>query len=99
MAEHEGYRAGLGKVSAILRENRPHLARRAIPVVSQRLNDNRHAAGPIPFVTDLVVALGVGTLRLLYSALDVVFGHVLGTGCQDRGTQARIKCWIRHAEL
>ena len=57
------------------------------------------AARAVALVADLVVVLGVAARALLDGALDVVLGHVLGPGRQDRGAQARVHVRIGHAHL
>jgi hypothetical protein len=99
MVEHEGHRAGLGKIAAGLGEGRAHLAGRAIAVVGQHLDDDGDAARSVALVADLVVALGVAAGCLLDRAVDVVLGHVLGARGEHRRAQARIHGGVGQAEL
>src|SRR4029453_11333246 len=77
MIEHERDRAGFGKVAAILGEDRAHFAGGAVAIVGQGLDDHRNAARAIALVANLVVAFGVGALRLLDRPLDIILLHVL----------------------
>ena len=97
--EHEGDGAGLGERAASLGEIGAHLARRAVAVVGQRLDDDGDAAGRIALVTHLVVVLGVGARGLLDRALDIVLGHVLGAGGEHGGAQTRVHVRVGQAHL
>src|ERR1051325_3058139 len=68
-----------------------NLRDRAVAVVSQRLNHQRHAAWAIALVSDLFVVdalffAGAATDR----AVDGVVGHIAGLGVVDRLTQTRV---------
>ena len=78
MREHVRDRAGGAQVAAVLGEDRADGAAGAVAVVGQRLDDHGDAAGPVAFVADRLVVLGVAARRLLDGPLDVVLGHVLG---------------------
>src|SRR5262245_49963914 len=99
MVEHEGYGASLGKIAAVLGEDRAHFACRAIAVVSQSLDDHCDPTGAITLVADFVVAFSVGALRLLDCAVNVIFRHVLGPRREHGGPEPRIECRVRQAEL
>src|SRR6266480_6819664 len=97
--EQERHRPGLGQMPAAFRERGAHVGRGPVAVVGEHLDDDRHAAGPIALVADLLVSVGVAALGLLDRALDVVLGHVLGAGGQDGGAQPRVHVRIGHPEL
>ena len=97
--EHEGDGAGLGEVAAALGEVGADVGGRAVAVVGHRLDDDGRASGPVALVADLVVILRIAAGRLVDGALDVVLGHVLGAGGEDRGAQARVHVGIGHAHL
>ncbi len=99
MAEQEGDRIVRHHLAAELREGRAHIGAGAVAVVGQRLDDQRHAAGPAAFVAHLVVVLRVAALALLDRALDIVLGHRLRLGGEDRGAQARIVVGVRQARF
>jgi len=99
MIEHEGDRAGLGEVAAGFGEGRAHLARGAVAVVGQDLDDDGDAARPIALVADFVIALGVAAGGLLDGAVDIVLGHVLRARRQYRGPQAWVHGGIGQAQL
>ena len=96
--EHEGHRAGLGEVAAVLGEGRADVGGGAVTVVRHRLDDDRRAAGAVALVADLLVGLGVAALRLLDRPLDVVLRHVLGPRGEDGGAQTRVHGGVRQAE-
>ena len=92
-------RAGLGQVAAGLGEIGAHVGSGTVAVVGQRLDDQRHAAGAIALVADLVVVLAVRARCLLDGAVDIVLGHVLDPGGDDGGAQAGIHVRIGQAHL
>jgi hypothetical protein len=71
----------------------------AVAVVGHGLDDDGRASGAVALVADLLVVLAVVARRLVDGALDVVLGHVLGPGGQDRGAQARVHVGVGHAHL
>src|SRR5690606_41355189 len=50
-------RAGRGHVAAVLGERGAHIRGGAVAVVGQRLDDQRHAAGAVALVADLLVVI------------------------------------------
>jgi len=99
MIEHERHRAGLGQVAAALGEDRAHLAGGSVAVVGQDLDDDGDAARTVALVANLVVAFRFAAGRLLDGALDRILRHVLGTGRDDGGTQARVHARIGRSHL
>ncbi len=97
--EHERDGVGLAEVAAVLAENGPHVGRGAVPVVGQHLDDEADAAGTEALVADLFHIVGVAGAGLLDRPVDVVLGHALGLGADDRQAQARVRGGIRHAGL
>ena len=75
LVEHPGHAVRLAEVAAVLGEEVPDLRRRAHAVVGQRLDEDRHAAGAVALVGDLLVAsrrearrCPSGSARLMLSA-------------------------------
>ena len=99
MIEHERHGAGFGQRAARLGEIGAHLARRAVAVVGQRLDDERDAAGHAALVAHLVVILAFAARRLLDGAVDIVLGHVLGARGLHGETQARVHRGVGHTHL
>jgi hypothetical protein len=87
------------KETAGLGEGRAYFAGSAVAVVGQDLDDDGHAARPVAFIANLVVALGFAAARLLDRAIDIVLGHVLRPGSDDRGAQARVHDRIGQSQL
>ena len=75
-------RAGLAQVAVELGEGVADLGAGAVAVVGQRVDQQRHPAGPVALVDDPLEGLGVliGPGALVDGPLDVVLGHrvVLG---------------------
>jgi len=99
MIEHERDRAGLGQIAAALGERRAHFAGGPIAIVGQDFDDDRDAARSIAFVADLLVILALAAQGFLDGALDIVLGHILRAGRDDRRAQPRIHRRIGCAEL
>src|SRR5665213_1938097 len=91
---------GAPRFPAVLRKRMPNLARRAVLIVRQHVDENCHATRTVALVRHFFVA---GTLKLartlLDGALDVVLGHVLGLGRRDRTAQPRVAVGIASAAL
>ncbi|ENN87315.1 hypothetical protein RHSP_26082 [Rhizobium freirei PRF 81] len=99
VVEGEGHRTGFAKRAAGLCKDRADVGSRAVAVVGQRFDDDRRAARAVAFVTDRIVILGVGTGRLLDSAIDIVLRHRLRLGVLNRQAQARVHGRVRQARL
>ena len=67
-----------------LREHRADLGRGPVAVVGLGLDEDRHAAGAVALVDDLLELLGLAAAgRLVDRPLDVVGGHVDRAGLLD----------------
>src|SRR5262249_58570830 len=89
----------LAEIAAELGEDRAHLARRAVAVVGERLDDHADAAGAEALVAHLLVIGAARLLALLDGPLDIVLWHVLGACCLNRGPEPRVHGGVRHAHL
>src|SRR5258708_12283307 len=99
MVEHEGDRTSLGQVSAGLGKGRADLAGGAVAIVGQDLDDDGGATRSIAVVTTLLVALCIPAHRFFDGAIDIVLGHVLRAGGDDRRAQARVHGGIGQSQL
>src|SRR5262249_18316978 len=90
LIEHEGDGAGLAEITAEFGEDRTYLARRAIAIVGQGLDDEADAACAESLVANLLVIRAASLLALLDRALDIVLWHVLGARRLDRASEPRI---------
>ena len=99
MVEHEGDRAGFRERPARLGEIGAHLARRAVAVVGERLDDHGDAAGRVALVAHFVVILAIGAGGLLDGALDIVPGHVFDAGGDAGRAQAGVHVGVGQAHL
>ncbi len=88
--EHEGHRAGVPHVAAVLAEQRPDIGGGAVAVVRQHLDDEADPARTEALVADFLIGVGVAALGLLDRPVDIVLGHGLGLGVGDGQAQARI---------
>jgi hypothetical protein len=85
--------------TAVLGEGGAHFAGGAVVIVGKRLDDHGDAARPVTLVADFVIAFGIVAGRLFDGALNIVLRHVLGTGGQDGGAQARIERRVGQAHF
>ena len=77
--EHEAHTAGLAEVPAVFVEIMPHIRRRAVAVIGERLDDYSDTVGAVALVLQRLIAVGIAVAgRLFDDALDVVVGHVVG---------------------
>ena len=76
------------------------LADRAVAIVGVNVEQQRHAAGTVPFQGKFFVSCTRQfSSAALDGPLDVVGRHVLGFGCGDGAAQARIRIGIPTAIL
>ena len=79
------------RCAARLGEGGAHLARGAVAVVGQRLDDDRDAARAIALVAHLLVSLAVAAAgAALDRAIDRVLRHVGLAGRENGGAQPRV---------
>ena len=85
-------RPGLAERPAVLAEDVAHLGAGAVAVVGERLDQDRHAAGPVALVHDRLDRVGVRALARALGdrALDVVLGHRGVARLLDRVGQRRV---------
>src|SRR5262249_57021231 len=99
LIEHEGDGAGLAEITAEFGEDRTYLARRAIAIVGQGLDDEADAACAESLVANLLVIRAASLLALLDRALDIVLWHVLGARRLDRASEPRIHGGVPQGHL
>src|SRR5690606_19958167 len=91
MLEHEGYRAFLSEVAAILGKGVPDFGHRAGAIVGHAVDDDRRTAYAIAFVADFFIIGAIGAADpALDGPLDVVFGHIGVGGLVPGHAQPRI---------
>src|SRR6185437_14202799 len=89
--EHEAHAVALAERAAGLGEGGAHVARGAVAIVGERLDDDGDAAGTIALVAHLLVLLAVlAACAAPDRALDGVLRHVRFFGGDDGGAQPRI---------
>ncbi len=89
--EQEAHAVAFAEIAAGLGEGGADVARGAIAVVGQRLDDDGDAAGTIALVAHLLVVLALAAASAaLDRALDRVLGHVGLAGGDNRAAQPRI---------
>ena len=89
--EHPGDAAVLAEVSAVLGEQMPHFGHGPVPVVRQRLDQDRDPAGAVALVGDLLVGHALEFPGpLLDRPVDVVPRHVVGLRLRQRVAQPGI---------
>src|SRR3984885_1828679 len=97
--EQVAHRAGVGHRAAVAGERDAHIRRRSVPVVGQALDQDRHAAGTVALIGDVLV-LGAARLRAaaaLDRPVDVVVRDRVLLGLLDRVIQGRVARWIATA--
>src|SRR4029079_4630692 len=82
------------EIASGLREVGANIGSGAVPVIGERFNNDRDAAGTITLVANLVVVLAFAAARFFHRALDRVFRHVFLPGGNDRGAQPRVHAGI-----
>ena len=105
--EHEAHATGLAEIPAVFIKIMPHICRRAVAVVGERLDDYGDAVGTIALVLQRFVVVGIAVAGGLFDdALDVVVGHVvslcLGDGVLQLGVRRRVSAaalFDRHRNL
>ena len=100
LLEAEGNAAGGAHVAAELVEQVADVARGAVFVVGQRLDDDRDPAGAVALVGVVLVAvLAAFAGRLFDDPLDVVVGDVVGFRLGDQHLQGRVVIGVAAAHL
>src|SRR5579884_3340093 len=90
--EQEADAVGFAESAARLGEGGADLARRAIAVVGQGLDDDRNAARPVALIPYLLISrLAVAAGAAMDRPLDRLLGHVGLAGGQHCGAQPRVR--------
>src|SRR5439155_14930811 len=89
--KHPGDAVLRGEVAGMLGQHVADFADRAVLVVGQGLDQNRHAAGAVTLVHHILVGdAGLFTGAATDRTLDVFARHVLGLGVGDDRPQPRV---------
>ena len=105
VAEHVRHAAGTAQLAAALGEGAAHVARGAVLVVGQGIDDQRAAADAVTFVHErFVVDVAQFARRLFDAALDIVVGHVVRLRLGDDVCQLAVGLGVgvglrRHGDL
>ena len=91
LAEQVRHRTRIAHVAAVLAEDVPDVADRAVAIVGRGLDQNRRAARPVAFEGDLFVGHARQLARAaLNRTLDVVLRHVFSLCRSHCSAQSRI---------
>src|SRR6185312_1511139 len=87
------------EVAAVLGEDRADVGRGPVPVVGQGLHNDRRSARSEALVADFLIILRIAGGGLVDRSLDVVLGHGLSPGSNDRRAQPCVCVRVGQAHL